>query len=79
MHIEYRLKASNVAAHRVAGKRSWRVIRCSKRFGAFLNTNPVQNHLNSGAICRAFADMVQTYDPGRVNKHITTTLKDIAC
>ncbi len=44
-----------------------------------LNSSPVQNHLNSGTICRAFANMMQTYDPGRVNKHITAALKDIAC
>jgi hypothetical protein len=31
---------------------------CSDEFGALLSVNPVQNHLNSGTICRPFADMV---------------------
>jgi hypothetical protein len=44
----------------------------------FLTIYPAQNHLDCGTISRAFADMVQTYDPGRVNEHITAALKDIA-
>jgi hypothetical protein len=31
---------------------------CNDEFGVFLSINPVQNHLNSGTICRPFADMV---------------------
>jgi len=45
---------------------------------SILHADPAHHRLDRGPICRAFADMVQTYNPGRIDKHVTDARFGIA-